>query len=107
MQHVDISPIRPLLTQIEELYHPLQVWLFGSRARGDARPTSDWDLFVVVPDSTPEEALDPLLAWRLRKLSGIYADVIPFRVSEFQEDRTTVNTLPYEVAHQGVLLYER
>ncbi len=26
-----------------------EVWLFGSRARGDARPDSDWDFLVLTP----------------------------------------------------------
>jgi uncharacterized protein len=51
-QPINISQLRFLLARIEETYRPLQVWLFGSRARGDARPDSDWDLLVVVPDDT-------------------------------------------------------
>lgn len=31
-----------------------EITLFGSRARGDARPTSDYDGLVVVDDKTPE-----------------------------------------------------
>ena len=31
------------------------IWLFGSRARGDARPDSDFDLLVVLPDGQREE----------------------------------------------------
>jgi hypothetical protein len=58
----------PLLNKIQATYHPKQIWLFGSRARGDARPDSDWDIFVVVDDNTPEEQLDPLLAWSLQKI---------------------------------------
>jgi uncharacterized protein len=85
----------------------MQVWLFGSRARGDARPTSDWDLFVVVPDDTKESDLDPLIAWRLRRTSGIRGDVIPCRASEFRDDLDTVNTLSYVVGREGVLISER
>jgi predicted nucleotidyltransferase len=81
--------------------------LFGSRARGDAGPTSDWDLLVVVPDDTKESDLDPLIAWRLQKGSGVYADVIPCRVAEFRDDVDTVNTLSYAVVTEGVLIYER
>jgi predicted nucleotidyltransferase len=38
-----VQRIRPLKDQISGLY------LFGSRARGDARPDSDFDVLVVVP----------------------------------------------------------
>jgi hypothetical protein len=39
-QPLDLRPLRVLLAEIEETYRPLEVWLFGSRARGDARPDS-------------------------------------------------------------------
>ena len=103
----DLSALRVLLGRIEEKYHPRQVWLFGSRARGEALPTSDWDLLVVVADDTRETELDPVVAWRLQRDSGVYADVIPCRVSEFRGDLETVNSLPYVVGKEGVLIYER
>lgn len=104
---LDLSPLTTLLSRIEGRYHPEQVWLFGSRARGDARPTSDWDLLVVVPDDTDERELDPVVAWRLQRGSGVYADVVPCWAREYREDRGTVNTLAYEVEREGVLIYER
>src|SRR4051812_36778161 len=104
---VDLRPLQPLLARIVEKYHPEQVWLYGSRARGDARPDSDWDLFIVAPDATPERELSPVVAAELRKGTGIYADLIPCRASEFCEDRTVVNTLCNEVACDGIVIYER
>ena len=104
---LDLRPIRTLLARIEAQYHPEQVWLFGSRARGDARPESDWDLFVVVPDDTRDEQLDLLFLWRLKRGSGVPADVIACRVSEFREPCDTVNTLSYAVATEGVRIDDR
>jgi uncharacterized protein len=104
---IDLSPLRVLLARIEETYHPLQVWLFGSRARGEHRPNSDWDLLVVVPDDVPDELFDPEISWQTQKGSGVYADVIPWPVSNFKEDWTVVNSLPHEIARDGVLVYER
>jgi uncharacterized protein len=101
---LDLSPLVPLLARIDAKYHPEQVWLFGSRARGDARPTSDWDILVVVPDDTDERELDPVVAWRLQRGSGVHADVIPCWAREYREDRGTVNTLAYEVDREGVLI---
>jgi len=104
---IDLGPIRTLLSRIEAQYHPEQVWLFGSRARGDAGPGSDWDLFVVVPDETGDEQLDLLFLWRLQRGSGVPADVIACRASEFREAYDTVNTLAYAVANEGVRIDDR
>ena len=37
-----------------------QVWLYGSRARGDARQDSDWDLLILLrkPSITPQDEDD-------------------------------------------------
>ena len=104
---MDLSPLAVLLARLEAKLHPLQVWLFGSRARGDARPESDWDLFVVVPDDIDEALLDPLAVWRLKRGSGVPADVIPCRATDFLDASDTVNTLSYVVANEGVLIYGR
>jgi predicted nucleotidyltransferase len=104
---IDLRPVKTLLARIEAQYHPEQVWLFGSRARGDARPSSDWDLFVVVPDDTAEEQLDLMFLWRLKRGCGVPADVIACRASEFRDACDTVNTLSYVVATEGVLIDDR
>ena len=44
--------VQPLVDQIVAEFDPLRVILFGSRATGDARPDSDVDLLVVMPDGT-------------------------------------------------------
>lgn len=106
-RQVDVAPIRSLLDRIISRWHPQQVWLFGSRARGDAASESDWDLFVVVDDGVDETELDPGIGRRLRRECGVRADVIPWRASEFTEFRDTPNTLAYSVANEGVLLHER
>ena len=105
-RHVDVAAIRLLLDRIVARWNPQQVWLFGSRARGDSTPDSDWDLFVVVDDSAADDDLDPGVGRRLRRECGVRADVIPWRASEFAEFRSTPNTLAYSVAKDGVLLHE-
>lgn len=106
-RRVDVDAIRPLLDRIVARWRPRQIWLFGSRARGDDTPESDWDLFVVVDDGVGDDELDPGIGRRLRRECGVRADVIPWRASEFAEFRATPNTLAYAVATDGVLLHER
>lgn len=103
---VDVQPIGALLERIIVEFRPVEIRLFGSRARGDADVTSDWDLFVVVPDDLPA-ADDALAGYRLRRETRTRADVVLCPVSEFREDRDTPNTLAYEAAHFGATIYER
>ena len=56
---------------------PLQVWLFGSRAEGRARPDSDYDLLVVLPNDAPSESFDAVRVWSLGDRAGIIADIVP------------------------------
>jgi predicted nucleotidyltransferase len=104
---LDLNPARKLLEGIIARWNPLQIWLFGSRARREETPDSDWDFLVVVPDEVREAELDPKVSWQLRVRGGVPADVIPCRASDFGSARETVNTLSYEATHHGVLAYAR
>jgi uncharacterized protein len=81
------------------------VVLFGSRARGTGHQWSDWDLCVVLPDDAPASELTP---FRLRPLTsdlGIPIDVVTMRLGIFQSSRSKPETLSYEIARDGRLLY--
>lgn len=105
---IDIEPIRPILTRVIERWHPLQIWLFGSRARGENRPDSDWDLLAIVPDCPePADFDDPMTVWRVKREPGISSDLVVYRSSDFHEDESVPNTLAYSTRLNGVLVYER
>lgn len=104
-REIDLRPIAGMLDLIERAWHPVEVWLFGSRARGEAGKDSDWDLLVVASDDAAGVD-DPLSGYRIQKEAGVPADVLFCRATDFREDRNTPNTIAYEAAHAGVLLYE-
>ena len=79
---LDLGEIRGLLDRIVQKWTPLQIWLFGSRARGNATPRSDWDLLVVVPDHI-RDVDDPLAAWNLKATCKPDSDIFLCRISEF------------------------
>ncbi|NHM20237.1 nucleotidyltransferase domain-containing protein [Epibacterium mobile] len=81
-----------------------EVWLFGSRARGDNSPQSDFDILAVVPDDAPEDIDTPRAAYRLRRRSKAHADLLTARVSDFTGASTVPNTISYAVAQEGVRL---
>jgi len=61
---VDPAVVAEVLARLEP--PPLRLVLFGSRARGEARPDSDIDLLVVMPQArlTPQERQLALRAMR-------------------------------------------
>ena len=105
---IDIRPIAPILARVVERWHPLQIWLFGSRARGDASVDSDWDLLAVVQDCPePADFDDPMTVWRVRRQPEVPSDLVVYRASDFTSDRAVPNTLAHAAELDGVLVYER
>lgn len=43
----DAEFLQAVKRSVQEIDPQAEVWLFGSRARGDARPDSDWDFLVL------------------------------------------------------------
>lgn len=106
-QEIELAPLTPLLSRLVERYRPEQIWLFGSRARGDATADSDWDLLVALPDDADDQEFDPVWPWRLRRELKIRADIVLCTMRDVSEDFSTPNTLFFEVAKEGVRIYER
>jgi predicted nucleotidyltransferase len=86
-------------------YEPERIYLFGSGARGDAGPHSDYDILVVVPDGAPEERLRSRLAYRSLRGTGTAADVVVWPKSGFERRARVVASLPATVSREGMLLY--
>ena len=96
-----------LLSRIAPALNPEEVYLFGSRARGDFNKDSDYDLFVVLPDDAPDEAVSMVSAHKLTLGTKIWTDVIPCRQHRFQTWRNVKGSLVYRVAQEGVRVYAR
>ncbi len=60
------------------------VLLFGSRARGDNSPDSDWDIFVVMPDGVEPRKFKSVTVWDLLADLGIPLQVVPVRRCIFE-----------------------
>ena len=80
-----------MIARIVEVLHPEQIWLFGSRARGEARAQSDWDFMAVLPDDAPEQDLDVVSVWeRLRDLRLRRVEVLTMTRDEFETWRRSL-----------------
>jgi predicted nucleotidyltransferase len=52
-----------IVNRLVKTYQPLRIYLFGSRARYEAGPDSDYDLMMVVPDDASLERKRAKLAY--------------------------------------------
>jgi len=101
-----MAQIRRMARRIGRMFHPEQVILFGSYARGQAGPDSDVDLLVVmdVEGSKREKSIDIGVA--LHDFA-VAKDVIVVRPEEFAWRKNYVGTIERPAAREGKVLYAR
>ncbi|MFZ0887457.1 MAG: nucleotidyltransferase domain-containing protein [Candidatus Binataceae bacterium] len=96
-----------IVRRLADAYQPRAIYLFGSKARGDAGPDSDYDLLLVVPDDAPPERRRSRLAyetlWRAAATGAV--DVLICTRSYFDARRHLKASLPGTVLREGLLLY--
>jgi hypothetical protein len=100
----------PLLAEIvrrlRDVLQPDRIYLFGSRARGDASADSDYDLMVVVRDDMPAPMRRPGIAYKALRGTGAAADILVWTRGAFQSRLSLRASLPTTVVEEGMLLYE-
>jgi uncharacterized protein len=91
--------------RLRDAYAPLRIYLFGSKARGDDGPDSDYDFLVVVPDHAPADARSSQLGYRALRGTGIAADVVVCSQGYFEARTHLQASLPGTVLREGRLLH--
>jgi len=95
-----------IVTRIERIARPERVILFGSRARGEARTNSDYDLLVIVESDEP----------RYRRAAPLYAaladvpveaDVLVYTPAEVAEWSAVPQAFVTTAIREGQVVYER
>ncbi|MFZ0657831.1 MAG: nucleotidyltransferase domain-containing protein [Candidatus Binataceae bacterium] len=99
------STLAEIVRRLADAYHPRSIYLFGSKARGDGGPDSDYDLLVVVPDNAPPKLLRSRLAYEALRGTATAADVVVCTESQFEARRHLRASLPGIVLREGKLLH--
>ena len=94
-----------IVDRLVETYHPCRIYLFGSAARGDAGPDSDYDLMVLAPDNTPPALRDSGRAYRAVWRLGAAVDVLVWSLTDFESRLHLRASLPSTIQREGKLLY--
>src|SRR5690348_10268294 len=97
--------LKEITDTIIQNFHPRRIILFGSRARGEAQPDSDYDVLVEMdtPLSFHERMTNVYRAFGLRQYS---MDVLVYTPEEMAEERTKVFSVAKIAEREGKVLYD-
>lgn len=98
----------PLLQEIVRrtlsVFPRAEIVLFGSRARGDHRPDSDYDLAIVAPEVQHSGAPSVPLRLALHGLGASF-DLLLLTPDDWRAMRSTRNSVVREVYEHGQILH--
>jgi predicted nucleotidyltransferase len=94
-----------IVRRLADAYRPERIYLFGSHARGDAGPDSDFDLMVIVADDAPPACQETGLAHEALWGIGTAVDTIVWPRSRFERRLSVPASLPATIRREGKILY--
>ena len=95
-----------VLRRLVDAFDPQSVWLFGSRARGQARPDSDFDLLFVAKPGGRFGSGDYETVFEPLRGLGVGCDIVPCSASDFVEGAEIKTSLVAQVLANGRKLYD-
>ncbi|MFZ4580730.1 MAG: nucleotidyltransferase domain-containing protein [Myxococcota bacterium] len=96
---------RELASRLVATLHARRVVWFGSRARGEGDPESDWDVLVVA-ESAVSQAQRMYLAQCATADVRVPKDIVVFTPDEYARLMTWKSSVVYEAETTGRVLHE-
>jgi len=104
-EQIGDAVLAEIVRRLVQVYRPERVYLFGSTARGEAGPDSDYDIMVVVPDDAPPELRDSDPAYEALWGLRASADVLVTTKHAFDRQLHLKASLPSTIVREGKLLH--
>lgn len=102
---IDEKTLQQIVARVIAAAQPSRIILFGSYARGEADPSSDLDLMVVLP--TADDKYSEMI--RLHKAVGsvdVGVDMLVYSDAEYERRSQVPGTVLYWARKEGRQLYE-
>jgi predicted nucleotidyltransferase len=94
-----------LVRRLVDAVQPTKIYLFGSRARGDATSESDYDVLLLVNGRTESPYELEARAYLALAGFGRAVDAIVMDEQFFERRCQALTSLPATVSREGALLY--
>lgn len=106
MQGTPDRVLEEMTRRIVDRFQPEKVVLFGSRARGDSRPDSDYDLLVVLKSCPSRRRMAVDLRSELADVPA-GKDILVAESAEVEADSSHCPIIVRSALREGQILYER
>lgn len=98
--------INRMVRRVVKLFAPDRVILFGSHARGTARPDSDFDFLIVMPVKGSKRSKMVEIGVALHDFI-VPKDIIVCTPEDFAWRKDVVGTVEYPAFHEGIVMYAK
>ena len=105
MKEIPPGLLDEIVRRLVETLHPLEIYLFGSHARGTPHKHSDLDFLVVVPDDAGRPFDLAGRAYVALADLGVSKDLVICHRSEMEKWAPVKFSLPNEVVRKGKRIY--
>jgi len=95
-----------MIARIREAVDPDRIVLFGSRARGQARPESDFDLLIIKESDQPRHRRAASLYTKLADLP-VEVEIVVYTPDEVEDWSQVPQAFVTTALREGKVLYER
>jgi predicted nucleotidyltransferase len=99
--------IKEVVTRLVEVYHPLEIYLFGSYAWGNPTEDSDLDLLIVIEKSEQKRYERPVAGLLALFGLNISKDLIVSTLEEFSKNASDKTSLYFKIKHDGKKIYAK
>ena len=103
MKKSDRKILEEFAGRVRQVFPLARIWAFGSRARGNPRWYSDFDLCVVTPE--PCSVTEPVIwkiAWEVAFAHNLVLTPLCYSVEEFTQGPRAASPLVHNILREGV-----
>ena len=99
----DLTIINQFASTVRQHFPDAQIWAFGSRARGDARPDSDFDICIVVDSLNPTvKQKISHIAWEIGFNHERLITTVKYARNQFNQGPCSISPLVQTIRHEGI-----
>lgn len=102
MKEADKKLVQDFARSVRALFPDAAIWIFGSRARGDAVPESDLDCLIVLDHLSPQaDRAIRDIAWEIGFESGVVITTVILERKEFEQGPMSESSIVANILREG------